>query len=225
MFDILKGIFFLLTVSISLELAAQRELSEGVITFSQTMSSTNEQMNAQLSMLGDLTTTTYFKKDKSRTELSNPMMGDVTSIFNTENGQMMMVMNNPMMGKVYTIGSIPGSEQLPDGITIKKGDEVRSLQGYDCQQYLVNMSQEGVDVEIEMYVTPLIKALNKETLEYLGDFDGGFPLFFKVDSRTPGFEITMTQEVTSIKSQQVDDSKFEMTPPDGYKKVDSIPGM
>ena len=43
---------------------AQQEIDEGVIVFKQTMSSDNEQMNAQFAMIGDLVTTTYFKLDK-----------------------------------------------------------------------------------------------------------------------------------------------------------------
>lgn len=221
----MKRYIFIVCVSLSCYLTAQKELLEGVITFKQSMSSNNEQMNAQLAMLGDLSTTTYFKDDKSRTELSNPMTGNVISIFDTESGQMMMAMDNPMMGKVYAINSIPGSEKLPEGVSIEKGTEVKSLLGYECQQYFVTLSQEGVEANLEMFVTPLIKALNKETLEYLGDFDGGFPLYLKVDSKTPGFEMTMIQEATSISSEKVDNEKFQMTPPEGYKKVDSIPGM
>ena len=181
-------IFLLVLLSWSIIATAQEEMSEGVITFKQTMSSDNDQMNSQFMMMGDLVTTTYFKKDKSRSELSNPMTGDVVSIFDSENGQMMMTMNNPMMGKVYANKSFSDIISKNPDVEIKKGAETKTLLGYECQQYIFTMSQDGVNVEMMMYATPKIKAIKKETLEFFGDFDGGFPLFAeKITGKTTSY--------------------------------------
>jgi len=216
---------FVWLICASFSLGAQQEIKEGVITFKQTMSSDNEQMNAQLQMVGDMMTTTYFRENKSRTELSNPMTGDVISIFDTESNQMFMSMNSPMAGKLYTLDTMPGTEDLPEGLSISKGSESRNILGYNCAQYNVQFTQEGVQMQMELFVTPKIKALNKEALQYLGDFDGGFPLYVKMETNMNAFAITMIQEATELKSEVVEDAKFDMTPPEGYQKVETIPGM
>jgi hypothetical protein len=138
---------------------------------------------------------------------------------------MFMSMNSPMAGKVYTVDTMPGSEDLPQGVSIVKGSEIRTILGYDCTQYNVAFTQDGVQMTMELFVTPKIKALNKEALQYLGDFDGGFPLYVKMESNMSAFGITMIQEATDLKSEVVEDSKFDMTPPEGYQKVATIPGM
>ncbi|MEM1003031.1 MAG: hypothetical protein AAGH46_10325 [Bacteroidota bacterium] len=221
----MKRIIIAILISWSFIAFGQKEIVEGVIIFKQAMSSDNEQMNAQLQMVGDMMTTTYFKENKSRTELLNPMTGDVVSIFDTESSQMFMSMNSPMAGKIYTLNAMPGSEELPEGLKIDKGKETRNILGYQCQQYLVQFMQGADQMNLEMYVTPKIKALNKETLQYLGNFDGGFPLYIKLDSKIGAFQIKMIQEATDLRAETVEDSKFNMAAPDGYKKVDSIPGM
>jgi hypothetical protein len=204
---------------------AQAEIAEGVITFKQTMSSDNDNMNTQFAMMGELLTTTYFKNDKSRTELSNPMTGDVITIFDTENGQMMMAMDNPMMGKVYSTKPFSDIVGKNEGVEIKKGTDTKTVLGYECQQYTFSMSQDGVNVKMIMYTTPKIKAVKKETLEFLGDFDGGYPLYVDIQTQTQGISMNIIQEATSINAQEVEDSKFDLTPPEGYQKVDTIPGM
>ena len=64
-------VIFFVAIVISLLGFSQNNLSEGIVVISQTMSSDNEQMNAQLSMMGEMTTTTYFKDNKSRTTKRN----------------------------------------------------------------------------------------------------------------------------------------------------------
>ena len=85
---------------------SQDKVSEGIITTKQTMSSDNEQMNMQLAMMGEMITTTYFKGDKSRSELSNPMAGSTIAVMDGTANKVLVMLDNPMMGKKYTINDI-----------------------------------------------------------------------------------------------------------------------
>ena len=76
----MKKILVLAALAISTFGFSQKTISEGVITTSQTLSSPDEQVNMQLAMVGQTITTTWFKNDKSRSEMSNPMQGSVTIV-------------------------------------------------------------------------------------------------------------------------------------------------
>ena len=152
-------------------------------------------------------------------------MGEVTTIFDTESDQVLMTMSNPSVGKLYTTRAFSEVVGQNQGVNIQKGAESKTYLGYDCQQYIFSMNQDGVDVEMVMYTTDKIKAIKQETLEFMNDFDGGFPLFIEIKSKNQGMMLSIVQEATSIKPEKVDESKFELTPPEGYTKVDSIPGM
>ena len=58
-------VIFFVAIVTSLFGFSQNNLTEGVVVISQTMSSDNDEMNAQLAMMGDMRTTTYFKNDPS----------------------------------------------------------------------------------------------------------------------------------------------------------------
>jgi hypothetical protein len=204
---------------------AQEVITEGVVTSKQTMSSDNEQMNQQLAMIGDMVTTTYFKDDKTRTELSGEMTGDVVSIFNTNIGQMMMMMDNPLMGKKYVIKAIDNSEDGQNNVEIKKGNEVRTILGYECQKYTATIKDGGTEVVMDMFMTNAISAINKETMNFGKDFDGGFPLLLEISTNAQGMNLKIKQEVISVNKESVSDEKFDMTAPEGFEKVDTLPGM
>ena len=221
----MRKLVLFLFVIVSPIARAQQEIDEGVIIFKQTMSSDNEQMNAQFAMIGELVTTTYFKVDKSRTELSNPFMGEVVTIFDTGSGQTLMTMNSPAIGKLYTSKEVSDFVGQNEAFSIKKGTESKTFLGYDCQQYIFTMTQDGVDVEMVMFTTDKIKAIKQETLEFMNDFDGGFPLYIEIKTKNQGMMLSIVQEATSINPEKVEDSKFDLKAPEGYTEVDSIPGM
>ena len=67
----MKKIMLLFVAIITLNMAAQKEVKEGVMTMKMVMSTDNEQAKAAFAMIGDIAVTTYFKGQKSRTEQSN----------------------------------------------------------------------------------------------------------------------------------------------------------
>lgn len=201
---------------------AQEKIEEGILTTKQEMSSDNEQMNAQLKSMGEVkNSTSYFKGDKSRNETSNPMAGDMTIIVDGAKQQMLMLMNNPSLGKKYTLQSTEPSETDLESVTVKKGDETKTILGYECQQYIVNMKQNGQEVEMQMFTTDKISALSHNTTAMGGKVEG-FPLYFKMTMNQMGATIEVSNEVVKIEEVAVPDEKFNMTPPEGYTKMEGM---
>lgn len=206
---------------LSVVLTAQEKIEEGVMTTKQVMSSDNEQMNAQLKSMGDTNSVTYFKGDKSRSETSSPMSGDMTIIMDGSAKQMLMLMNQPALGKKFVLQSMDPSEEDLAGVTVKKGDKTKTILGYKCQQYIVNLKQNGQDVEMEMFTTDKISAVSQNTTAMGGKVEG-FPLYFTMTMNQMGSNIEVSSEVTKIDKEKVADQKFSLTPPEGYTKMEGM---
>lgn len=216
-----KTIFISFALLFSIMVGAQEKIEEGVMTIKQSLSSENEQMNAQLKSMGDTNSTSYFKGDKSRSETSSPMTGDMTIIVDGSTKQMLMLMDAPSLGKKYTIQSTDPSKTDLENITVKKGDETKTVMGYKCQQYIVSMKQNGQQVEMQMFTTDKISALSHNTTA-MGDKVEGFPLYFVMKMNQMGSVIEITSEVVKIDKVAVSDDKFNMTPPEGYTKMEGM---
>lgn len=222
----MKKYLFVLLVALSFSAIAQDALLEGVVTSKMTMSSENPDVQAQLAMIGDIKSVTYFKDNKTRTEVNNPMTGEAVNIIDSEAKKMLAMMNNPMVGgKQYAITDIakPNEEDLKD-MTITKGDETKTILGYVCNVYQVVMKKDGVNMTMDIFSTEQINAVNQQTTSFGADFKG-FPMYMKMTMNQMGMDIIMTNEVTEVKEETVDSEKFNMTPLEGYKKVDKLPGM
>lgn len=215
----MKKLMLFFALSFSLMLTAQDKLTEGVIVLKQTMSSDNEQMQAQFDTMGEMLTTTYFKDNKSRTEVSSPMMGDIITITDSDTKESLMLMDNPMLGKTYAIQKNELTEEQLKGINIVSGSETKTILGYECKQYTVTMVQEGVKMDIELFTTEAISAMSQQA-DMLGGKLKGFPLYMTIKANQMGSNMLITTEVTSINKDAVSDSKFSMTPPEGYKKME-----
>ena len=213
-----KTLFLSFALLLSISVSAQNKIEEGIMTTKQSMSSDNEQMNAQLQLMGDTNSTTYFKDDKSRSETSSPMTGDVTIVIDGTAKQMLMIMSNPQLGKKYSIQSAEPNEEDLAKISVKKGEETKTVLGYKCQQYIVTMEQNGQEVEMHMFTTDEILAVSQNTTAMGGKVEG-FPLYFVMKMNQMGSNIEIRSEVIKIDEVAVSDDKFNMTPPEGYTKL------
>ncbi|WP_452596654.1 DUF4412 domain-containing protein [Pontimicrobium sp. MEBiC01747] len=213
----MKKVFTLLALSLTVMVSAQKKITEGVIVSKQTMSSDNEQVKAQLEMMGAMETTTYFKNDKTRSELSNPMSGDVVTVSNAES--VLVLMDNPMLGKKYMLQNVKEAEKQVQDIQVTPGTETKTILGYECKQYTVVLKQDAGNVEMEMYTTEDIPARSQQT-SMVAEKVKGFPLYVVMKMSQMGTNMVITTEVTDIKKETVADDKFNMTPPEGYEKKD-----
>lgn len=216
---IMKKLIFILLASFSLVSVAQEELKEGVISSKMTMSSDNAEMNSQLQMMGETKITTYFTEDRVRAETSSPMSGESITIVDKEKEKVLTLISSPMYGKKYTMTDYEAPEDLGDDIKITKGDKTKTILGYDCQQYNVTMKADGVDMTMEIFATDQIKAQTQETSQF-GDELDGFPLFMKINVLQQGMKMTLLYDVTEVKNEAVPNNMFDLTPPEGYSKME-----
>ena len=220
----MKKILLITMCFLSVSMYAQKQIDEGVVISKQTMTSDNEQMNAQLAMLGDMISTTYFKNDKSRSETSSPMTGSTVFIADNVSKKSLVLMDNPMIGKKYVEADINPTEEDLENVSIEKTDEKKTVLGYECTKYNVTMTKDGADVKMAIYTTDKLNAISQQTAAFGKGFSG-FPLYMSASVEQQGMTLNLINEVTEIKTEEVSDDKFDMTPPEGYSKGENLPGM
>ena len=184
-----------------------------------TMSTDNEQAKAALAMMGDITMTTYFKGQKSRTEFSHQMMGGNISIVDTDAKKMLTLLDNPMLGKKYTQSEIKVSEEDLKETKVTPTGDSKTIAGYDCKGYDVIATKDGVKVKMKMYTTNKISVSTQNTA-MLGDKMKGFPMYLVMNVKQGPMDMVITMEVTEVKDEKVDNSKFDLTIPEGYTKME-----
>ena len=218
----MKKLLVLLLAVFSLSTFAQEKISEGVITMKQTISSDDATVQAQLDMIGQMTSTTYFKKGKSRAEVSNQMSGDITVIINQVSEEMLMLMDGPM-GKVDGKKSTNLTEEQLEKVTVTESDETKTILGYECKRYDLVVKDQGVESIIKFFMTDAIEVPTQQTALYGGKLKG-MPMYMEMEMNQMGMAMTMKFEVTEVRKESVDDSKFDMTIPEGYKENNMILG-
>ncbi|WP_353779769.1 DUF4412 domain-containing protein [Winogradskyella sp. 3972H.M.0a.05] len=214
----MKKLFFALFLTLGLTAVAQENITEGKVTLKQTMSSDNEQVNAQLAMVGEMSTVTYFKGNKSRTEVSSAMTGSNVTIVDNDAKKGIVLMDNPMMGKSYTEIDLNNiSEEDFDKVKVEKIDETKTILGYKCQGYKLSMEEQGVNMNMILFSTEALKIATDKTK--FGEKVKGFPLFMEIKVNQMGSMMTIITEATGIDKEVVADDMFNLTPPKGFEKI------
>jgi hypothetical protein len=216
----MKKILVLLILVLSTNAIAQKKITEGVIKTKMTMSSENPQVNQQLSMMGDLMMTTYFKGNNSRSEMKNPMAGNNTTILNGDAKKLLALLDNPYLGKKYKEQSIDISKQDLDSIQVIANGKVKTILGYECKGYDVVVKLEGVENKMTLFTTDKITAINQNNA-MLGEKSTGFPMYVVTSINQGGMVMQMTLEVTKVESEKVDDLLFKLDIPKGYTKMEA----
>ena len=188
----------------------------------QTMSSENEMMQQQFAAMGEMITTTYFKGMKSRAESSNPMAGDITVLIDQDAQEMLMLMDNPM-GKMYGKTSIALTDEQLSKIEVTPFDETKTILGYKCKRVDVTTKEQDVEMTISFFVTDAFEIPTQQTAMF-GDKLKGLPMYFEMTMNQMGMDFVITTEVTEIRDEKVDDAKFDMTIPEGYKENNMLLG-
>ena len=199
---------------------AQKEVKEGIISMKISMSSDNEQVNASLAMLGDMSTTTYFKGQKSRTEMKSPMTGNNTTIIDNSTKEMLILLDNPMLGKKYMKNSMDISDEDLKNITVTETGDTKTILGYKCKGYDVIIKKDDAETKMTLYTTDKILAPNQNS-SGLGGKINGYPMYLELNVAQSGMPLKTMMEVVEIKSESIDNSKFDMTIPEGYTQMDA----
>jgi hypothetical protein len=216
----MKKIILLFLISMSINVFAQKELKEGVMTMKMSMSTDNEQAKAAFAMIGDIAVTTYFKGLKSRSEQSHQMTGDQISIVDKKSNTSLMLMNNPMLGKKYLKQDLNKSTEELENVSVTANGETKTVLNYNCKGYDIKTEQNGQELKMKMFVTDKILA-QEQYGAMLGGKLKGFPMYMVVTVNQPGMgNMNITMEVTELKDEKVADSKFDMTIPEGYTEME-----
>lgn len=221
----MKKIFLLsLAFIMSFSVFAQETFKEGKLTMNQTITTNNEEMKGMIDQMfgGEpMQIVMYIKGNKSRSEVSNAMSGDVVSISDSESMQTLMLMDNPMIGKKYskTALSEADEKELEENVTITEGEGTKTILGYECKEQIIKVVQEGVEMEMTMYVTDKILPVMTQQTSMLGNKLNGFPMYMVMNMNQQGMDMIMTFEVVEMNKESVPDSKFDMTPPEGYSEL------
>ncbi len=213
-----KKITLFLLLAINLSIFAQKEVKEGIISMKISMSSDNEQVNASLAMLGDMSTTTYFKGQKSTTEMSSPMTGDNTTIIDNDTKEILVLMDNPMLGKKYLKNTMEVSDDDLKNIVVSETGDSKTVLGYKCKGYNVIVKKDDVETKMIMYTTDKISAPTQNS-STLGGKLNGYPMYMEINISQSGMPMKTIMEVTEIKNESVANSKFDMTIPEGYTEM------
>lgn len=219
----MKKITLFALLLVCLNLFAQENISEGIIVQKQTLSSTNEEMNTQLAMIGDMQTTTYFKLNKSRSEMSNPMAGETVTIMDSDKKEMLVLINNSQLGKKYVTKSLTPTEEELKNIVIVASDETKTILGYECKRFDLTSTNDGVETKLILFTTDKIGALS-EQLASFGDKISGFPMYLEINATQMGMDMKIKMEVIEVKKEKVSDEKFSVEVPEGYEDGSSLLG-
>ncbi|NQY29817.1 MAG: hypothetical protein HRT69_10125 [Flavobacteriaceae bacterium] len=217
----MKKIIVLAALVISAFGFSQKTINEGVITATQTISSPDEQVNMQLAMMGQMITTTWFKNDKSRSEMSNPMAGNTIVVMDGSANKMLMMVDNTMTGKKYMLNDLTPSEEKLKDIRVVESTDTKTILGYVCKKYDVTMMKNGTEVKIALYTSEKVPAKSQQAAG-LGAKIKGYPMFMELKMNQMGAEIIIKSEVTEIKAEEVAEAKFDMTPLEGYEKTEQL---
>lgn len=214
----MKKFSLIIALICSFTIFAQETVEEGVVTSVQKMSSPNPEVSAQLAMVGDVVTTTEFKKDKTRSQTASIMMGNTTIVMDNVAKKTLMLMDNPSMGKTFTLTDVKEDSAELDKFEITKGENTKTVLGYVCEEYFVKTSQKGAAINMTVYTTEKIKAQNQQT-QSMGSKLKGFPMYLKIELNQGGMDMIIESEVTKVEAVSVDDAIFSLEVPEGYKEM------
>jgi len=213
----MKKIILLIFLTISLNIFSQEIISEGIVIQKQTVSSSNEEVNAQLKLMGEMRTKTFFKGNKTRSEMSNVMAGETITIMDNDKKEMLILINNSQLGKKYATKSLSSNEDDFKNIVVTPNDETKTILGYICKRYDVTTTTNNVETKLTLYTTNKISAMS-EQLALFGNKMEGFPLYLEISANQMGMDMIIKMEAIEIKNEKVSDDKFSIQIPDGYEK-------
>lgn len=214
----MRILIVLLFIAFNSNVLAQQLVTEGVIKTKMTMSSEDETVNSQLRLMGDMIMTTYFKGSSSKSEMNNPMAGNTITIVNEDSKKILTLLDNPFLGKKFNEQTLNISKEDLDKIKFTENGKTKTIAGYKCKGYDVVTSVDGKENKMTYYTTDKIKAITQNNA-MLGDKFIGFPMYIVSSIFQSGMVMTVTMEVTEVKSEKVDETLFKIVIPEGYTKM------
>lgn len=129
--------------------------------------------------------------------------------------------------KLYMVQNTTTTPTIKGNCVVKKGQNVKNLQGYKCVEYTVTNQEEGVIITYWIadgkfnFFDKLLRTLNrkdKSSVYYLQipDLKGSFPMLSVQTDLTGKEQVKL--EVTKITKKEIDPTMFEL--PKGFNKFE-----
>ncbi|PZF74000.1 DUF4412 domain-containing protein [Taibaiella soli] len=201
----MKKFLAIAALIVSSTIISQAQVKEGTVTYTMDIQGLPAEA---ASMVGNMETKVYFKKDKSMSETSSGM--GTTKVMTDNKGMLMTV---DQMGQKYFLKSTTADlEKLQKGNAepkIEYVNETKSIAGYDCKKAVITMHIKDEDVKTEVWYTDKIVSTVMGKTKESAMFKGlkGFPLEYEI-SQGP-LKIKMTAK--EVSTTAVPDSVFALS--------------
>jgi len=204
----MKFLYIFIFLLASLNLSAQKTLSEGSIIYNISVETGSAQPK-MADMLDGATTTVYLKGDQSRTEMVSGL-GSEATIYNasTDNGVILKDYSGQKLMITLTPQDWKKNNQKYDGIVFDNTGETAEIAGFHCQKAIAKLKDGST---FTVYYTSDVKVSNKE-YDYQFKTLPGLAVQYEMQKGNMKFKFTLAKINHSI----VPVSKFEI-PKTGYR--------
>jgi GLPGLI family protein len=203
-----KIILGLLGVTTSIQLSAQKKLTEATISYDIVIN-TNTNKPQAADLLDGATSIVYLKGSSSRSEMISSL-GTQATIIDGKSGDVTILKNYGE--QKYMIKLTPDnwkeSNKKYDGVTFTYSNEYKTIAGYTCQKAIGRMPD---STTFTVYYTKELMPVNKD-FEYINKNLPGLAMQYEA---VQGKRI-VTYTVSSINFNPVLQSKFDL-PKSGYR--------
>lgn len=214
----MKKALFAIVAGLSLSTSVTAQLREGVINYEMTLTSPDEEMQAQLDFMGTTEIAITFNKDFMKNETKNMMYVQKT-IYNNkaEKGLMLQEANGLKAAVHLTADEIEKQSRMGRGnedVKYEKTSETKDILGYKCRK-VVAATERGTTT---LWVTDEIDLKGKAN-QFYSEEAGGFALEIITSVNRGGREMNINFNAVAIKDKIKDKDPFNMDIPKGYKEM------
>jgi GLPGLI family protein len=204
----LHSVCFFIAVVFSLNVFAQKTLSEGILTYSISIETANGEKKVANALNG-ATLTLYLNKDKSRTEVVNTL-GTEATFFDTKMGKGYLLREYSAQKLMITVNADNWAQKnkVNNNLVFKTDDETVSIGGYTCKKATATTA-DGKNYTV--YFDPSVTLANKTYNNAFPQLQG-LPVQYELQSGNLIFKYTLTKN----SADAVAINKFE-TPKTGFR--------
>lgn len=212
----MKKILFSMAMVVFSTLSLTAQITEGNVKYAIDMSSTNPEMQMQLSMMQGSTFELFFQGDMTRSEMNMGSIMKIVTITDAKSEGAVMLMSGMMGNTAVKMNSEDlkkNTEETPE-MEVTLTDEAKDIQGFKCKKAIVT-NEEGTESAI--WYTEEI-TVNKLGQNYLNNQVPGFPLEFEMNQGEIKMTMTSTEFNKKLDKKAVK-TMFDTTIPEGYTEM------
>lgn len=221
----MKSILSLFAIAM-VSLVTFGQVTEGKINYSMDFSSSQPEVQGQLSMLKGSTMELFFAPEGSSLSIAMGMFITTTTIYNVKERKTLTLMSG-MIGKKAMIKESTGNETPEDMPEIVKSSETKTILGYKCSKYFIDLGPEaGI---MTYWTTEDLVITHIPENKFILPGVKGMPLEFTIESPQINIDFKATEIVKHLKKENKKEL-FSTAIPEGYElatleELESMGGM